>query len=187
MFGTRRAFLRGFVGGLAGLAGLLSPGRVWAWGRRRRGGGCATPPVVVEPAFIPVPEAIGPPPVGTGSPAISINYPPSGTTSSPTIVPGGGGFCAWGTMSNIVPGSLAAQALVGGSPVGSAVLVTSGPVLPCQWAFAVTGVGAAGTNFSFRVTGMPTAGGGPFTTTNTNLRTGLTTFVRKEEPGTKEE
>jgi hypothetical protein len=77
----RRTFLGKAIGGVVALAGLLSPARALAWGRRR--GGCCP-----QPGFLSegCPPYRGP---------VSIEFPDEAT------VWGGGGLYTWGYTTNV--------------------------------------------------------------------------------------
>jgi hypothetical protein len=142
----RRNFLGQAACGVAALAGLLLPGRVLAWGRRR--GGCQP----CSPSF-PVcegPLVIGRRPYSERGP-VTILYPDE------TTVPGGGGLFAWGLNDRSVdPSKITATC---GS--GTVTKITPPPLN--TWAFMISGL-TTGNSVTLKVyypdpnTGMPVLG-----------------------------
>ncbi len=126
MNGHRRRFLSGLGTGLLGVVGFLLPRRASAWHRRRRGG---------------CPEALPVPALAQGgitvAAYINIDYPIDGAPAGPAV-PGGGGFCAWGSSPSVIHDSLTASATWPGlttPKAGALIPVTTNPLDPCSWGF----------------------------------------------------
>jgi hypothetical protein len=146
MIPERRGFLKKLAGGLAAIFGFLFSRKAEAGPRRQW---CPQP----APGYYPCH------PVGYGVGQINVDWPPTGTPMQLTQIPGGGGFCVWGSASNVLLGTLNIQVFVNGTQVGSATALPFGAVAPCQWGYGVTGVGPAGTQVvKITVSGIGTDG-----------------------------
>jgi hypothetical protein len=137
MHDGRRTFLRRAAGGVAALAGLLVPGRVLAWGRRRAV--CQPYPVCEGPLVI------APPPRRTDERApVTILFPDE------TTVHGTGGLFAWGINDRSVnPASITATC-------GSGTVTNVPAPTPNTWAFNITGL-TAGSSVTLKVYYMDTS------------------------------
>jgi hypothetical protein len=161
MRNARRRFLRSLMGGMAAVCGLL-PGKAWGWGGRRR---CSGPPV--SPCWIPLPGGpecpgtqIVPGPYFYDAGVVNPDYPPAAGGIS---IPGGGGFCVWGTATNMNLMLLAAEVVdptTGAQLPNGAGTALGFSISPCNWAFVFQNVGpkTGGTNFKLHVYGPDSNG-----------------------------
>ena len=73
--------------------------------------------------------------------SIHVSYPPPGASpNSPTVIPGGGGFCIWGEATDA--GTLGAVATwSGGGPVNGVQIASGNTALaPCNFGFTFANV-----------------------------------------------
>jgi hypothetical protein len=175
MNGHRRSFLSGLSAGLLGLVGFFLPRKAQAIGWRRRSC-CPEPcPETLLPClpYTPVIKTV------PGPPQININFPvPS------TPVPGGGGFCCWGSHSNIAQLTASASwADAQGIPVlppqpGSLLSPANNPVTPCTWAFSFPNVASNGVQVTLTVTGWDATG-------SIKLKVATCTFIGNTASGSR--
>jgi hypothetical protein len=100
-------------------------------------------------------------------PSVSISYPPQG----PATIPGGGGFCLWGTSTGPASGIANVRAFAnwGGTPVEGRPTPS---VAPASYGFAFANVAAVGASGSVTVNGYNTMGQIIATTTHDKLTIG---------------
>jgi hypothetical protein len=102
------------------------------------------------------------------APSVSISYPPQG----PATIPGGGGFCLWGTSTGPASGIAYVRAFAnwGGTSVEGRPTPS---VLPASYGFAFANVAAVGAaNGSVKVNGYNTMNQIIATTTHDKLTIG---------------
>lgn len=137
MFAHRRKVLKGLGAGLVGLAGLVAPQKLFAWGRRR--GGCYSGPYYPVPAGCYPGDPLSLP--GQGriialddkpvSP-ITISYPSGAATIT---VFGNGGFFVWGTFDTTQCTRVTNAVANWGAGNQTQNPLTAAMPSPCKWAF----------------------------------------------------